>query len=72
MEVATVALTDQFSHVIEGEVAVETDDGTVRLGPGDTIYVRTGRRIRIHNDGEQPARLLGCGIGSAAALPPVA
>jgi uncharacterized cupin superfamily protein len=67
---ATVPLTDQFSHVIEGEVAVETDDGTHRLGPGDTIYMRAGRGYRIRNDGKRHARLLGAGISAGGTLPP--
>ncbi|ADB49937.1 XRE family transcriptional regulator [Conexibacter woesei] len=71
MEEPIVPLTDQFSYVIDGAVAVETDDGTERLGPGDTIYMRAGRRYRIHNDAEQPARLLGCGIGVAGPPPAV-
>lgn len=69
MKEPVVPLTDQFSYVIEGAVAVETDDGTERLAAGDTIYMRAGRRYRILNDAEQPARLLGCGIAGLGTLP---
>jgi transcriptional regulator with XRE-family HTH domain len=54
--------TDHFSHVIAGEVTVETDEETYVLGAGDTIYLRAARRFRIRNDGTQPARVLGCGV----------
>ncbi|HEY4277352.1 MAG TPA: cupin domain-containing protein [Conexibacter sp.] len=54
--------TDHFSHVIEGDVTIETDDGLHRLGAGDTVYVPAARRFRIRNDGEEPARILGCGV----------
>lgn len=53
---------DHFSHVIAGDVTVETDDGDHLLGPGDTIYVRAGRRFRIRNGADHPARILGCGV----------
>lgn len=69
MSEPVVPLTDQFSHVIEGEVDVETDDGTHRLGPGDTIYMRAGRRYLIRNVGERDARLLGAGVAGVRALP---
>ncbi len=64
--------TDHFSHVIAGEIAIETDEATHRLTAGDTIYLRAGRRFRIRNDGDQPARVLGCGIHAApVVLPPL-
>ncbi|HST41074.1 MAG TPA: helix-turn-helix domain-containing protein [Conexibacter sp.] len=63
----TVALpTDHFSHVIAGNVTVETDDGDHALGPGDTIYLRAGRRFRIRNGDDGIARILGCGIATHA------
>jgi transcriptional regulator with XRE-family HTH domain len=54
--------TDHFSHVIAGDVTIETDEGDYRLGAGDTIYVRAARRFRIRNNGPEPARILGCGV----------
>lgn len=61
--------TDHFSHVIAGAVTVETDAGDHTLGPGDTIYLRAGRRFRIRNDGAEPARILGCGINVTPGVP---
>jgi transcriptional regulator with XRE-family HTH domain len=69
MSEPVVPITDQFSHVIEGEVAIETDEGTHRLGAGDTLYMRAGRRYLIRNDGDRHARLLGAGIAGVHPRP---
>lgn len=62
--------TDHFSHVIAGEVTVELDDASHHLAAGDTIYVQAARRFRIRNDGDQPARILGCGVHTAPGVVP--
>ena len=64
--------TDHFSHVIAGRIVVETDDGDQPLGTGDTIYLRAGRRFRIRNDGDDHARILGCGVHVTRGLPGLA
>ncbi|MDO8209518.1 helix-turn-helix domain-containing protein [Conexibacter sp. CPCC 206217] len=70
MSEPTALPTDHFSHVIAGSVTIETDEETVRLNAGDTIYVRAARRFRIVNDGTEPARVLGCGaLGAVSTLP---
>jgi transcriptional regulator with XRE-family HTH domain len=61
--------TDHFSHVIAGSIVIETDDGEEPLSAGDTIYLRAGRRFRIRNAGEEPARILGCGIHMRPGVP---
>lgn len=70
MKEPVLPLTDHFSHVLDGTVVVETDGATERLGPGDTIYMRAGKRYLIRNEGERPARLLGCGIASYPGVGP--
>lgn len=37
---------DEVTYVIAGEVVVEHDGGTERLGPGQALLTRSGERVR--------------------------
>lgn len=45
-EPAQVPAFDEVTYVIAGEVVVEHDGGTERLGPGQAFLSRTGERVR--------------------------
>ena len=51
---------EAFVYVLEGQVEIDVEDGdTVRLGAGDTAYVRSPARRTYRNAGTGQARLLG-------------
>ena len=37
---------DEVTVVLEGEVVVEHDDGTITVGPGEAVLARAGERVR--------------------------
>jgi transcriptional regulator with XRE-family HTH domain len=67
MEVVQANPTDVFSHVLEGTIVYETDQGQLELRRGDTVYVPAGRRYRFRNDSQSIARMLGCGYNAGGA-----
>ena len=67
MEVLQANPTDLFSHVLEGEIVYETEQGQLELGRGDTVYVPAGQAFRFRNDSSRVARVLGCGYQPARA-----
>ncbi|GAA3586346.1 cupin domain-containing protein [Amycolatopsis ultiminotia] len=50
--------SEEFVHVIDGEVELVVEDRSFALGPGDSLMVPIGKRHRMHNHGEETARLV--------------
>jgi transcriptional regulator with XRE-family HTH domain len=67
MEVLQANPTDVFSHVLEGVIVYETDQGQLELRRGDTVYVPAGQAYRFRNDSASVARMLGCGYHAGRA-----
>jgi transcriptional regulator with XRE-family HTH domain len=67
MEVLQANPTDVFSHVLEGTIVYETDQGQLELRRGDTVYVPAGQAYRFRNDSQSVARMLGCGYNTGGA-----
>jgi quercetin dioxygenase-like cupin family protein len=49
---------EEFAFVLSGELVYIIGGTQYRLGPGDSIYFPAGVPHAIHNDTEQPARVL--------------
>ena len=58
---------DLFSHVLEGTIVYETDQGQLELRRGDTVYVPAGQAFRFRNESPSVARILGCGYRAGEA-----
>ncbi|TYB39229.1 cupin domain-containing protein [Micromonospora sp. AP08] len=50
--------SEEFLHVIEGELEITLDDAPVALEPGDSLLVPIGVRHRLRNVGTSGARLV--------------
>jgi putative monooxygenase len=48
--------SEEFLHVVRGELEMTLDDRRVRLGAGDSLLVAIGLRHRLVNVGSGPAR----------------
>jgi len=48
--------SEEFLHVVEGELEMTLDGVAVRLGPGDSLIVPVGVRHRLVNVGDVEAR----------------
>ena len=44
---------EEFAYVLKGELLYFIDDQEFRLGPGDSMHLRSNIRHRIHNDGDE-------------------
>jgi transcriptional regulator with XRE-family HTH domain len=64
MEVLQANPVDVFSHVLEGTIVYETEQGRLELRRGDTVYVPAGQAYRFRNDSPSVARVLGCGYNA--------
>lgn len=47
--------SEEFLHVVEGELEMRLDGDPVPLGPGDSLLVPIGVRHRLMNVGSKPA-----------------
>nr|WP_254222680.1 cupin domain-containing protein [Burkholderia multivorans] len=63
--------TDTLDYVVvlEGEIWLVTDEGEVRLEPGDTV-VQHGTRHAWHNHGEVPATIAVVLLGARRSVHP--
>lgn len=50
--------SEEFFHVVEGELEMRLDGHPVPLGPGDSLLVPIGVRHRLMNVGGKPAHLV--------------
>jgi uncharacterized cupin superfamily protein len=57
--------TIDYVMVLEGEIELELDAGSVRLGPGDCV-VQRGTRHAWRNRGERPVRMAAVMLGRRA------
>jgi mannose-6-phosphate isomerase-like protein (cupin superfamily) len=46
---------DEYTLMIRGRKRVEVDGETVELGPGESLYVQAGTRVRYANPFDEPA-----------------
>nr|WP_225953393.1 cupin domain-containing protein [Kibdelosporangium phytohabitans] len=47
--------SEEFLHVVAGQVEMVVDDRPIRLGPGESLLVPIGARHRLVNVGEETA-----------------
>lgn len=52
-EPAQVGQFDEINLVVSGQLAVETDAGTNIVGPGESVRVTAGQRVRYRNASER-------------------
>ena len=50
--------SEQFFYVLSGEAAMEIEEETYRLAPGEGINVPPGKTHRLFNDGTEDLRFL--------------
>ncbi|MCP2331238.1 cupin domain-containing protein [Actinoalloteichus caeruleus] len=50
--------SEEFIHLVSGELAVSLDDEVTTLGPGDSLLVPIGVRHRVTNTGTAPAHVV--------------
>ncbi|MER7394196.1 cupin domain-containing protein [Streptomyces sp. NPDC000151] len=50
--------SEEFLHVVSGDLEITLDGEPVRLGPGDSLLVPIGVRHRLVNSGQEPARVV--------------
>jgi putative monooxygenase len=50
--------SEEFLHVIAGELEITLDGELVRIGPGDSLLVPIGARHRLVNSGQEPAQVV--------------
>lgn len=49
---------EEFYYILEGVGEMTLDDTTVRVGPGDFCFTRSGHRHSLRNPGPAPLRVL--------------
>ena len=49
--------SEEFLHVVSGELSITLDGEPVALGPGDSLLVPIGVRHRLVNTGQEAAQL---------------
>ncbi|MFG2986818.1 cupin domain-containing protein [Streptomyces sp. NPDC048258] len=50
--------SEEFLHVVSGELEITLDGEPVRIGPGDSLLVPIGVRHRLVNSGPEPAHVV--------------
>ncbi|WP_328930692.1 cupin domain-containing protein (plasmid) [Streptomyces sp. NBC_00190] len=50
--------SEEFLHVVSGELEITLDGEPVRIGPGDSLLVPIGVRHRLVNNGQETAQVV--------------
>ncbi|MBT2493474.1 cupin domain-containing protein [Streptomyces sp. ISL-96] len=50
--------SEEFLHVVAGDLEISLDGEKARIGPGDSLLVPIGVRHRLVNSGQEPARVV--------------
>ncbi|POX42879.1 cupin domain-containing protein [Streptomyces sp. Ru73] len=50
--------SEEFLHVVVGDLEITLDGEPVRIGPGDSLLVPIGVRHRLVNTGQEPAQVV--------------
>ncbi|WP_127359039.1 cupin domain-containing protein [Actinacidiphila soli] len=50
--------SEEFLHVVSGDLEISLDGEPVRIGPGDSLLVPIGVRHRLVNAGQEPAHVV--------------
>jgi putative monooxygenase len=50
--------SEEFLHVVAGELEMTVNGSPVRLAPGDSLLVPSGARHRLVNTGDEPAHVV--------------